>query len=148
MRQTEHSCEATPGCPSGHTMFNAALLYVVLDELLQNQKHRSAEAYRCLKIIGWSVITIHLILVSTSRMYFGCHFLHQCVLGVALGLACSKFILSEGGIVGWLLSANKSKFGLITTGLVFIGLSIFFAHILVGSDPLWSIRMVSKIKQI
>lgn len=143
MRQTQHSCETTPGCPSGHTMVNAALMYVVVVELLQSQKHRSAKSFHILKIICWIMFSVHVMLVSTSRMYFGCHFLHQCVLGVALGMVCTKYMLGPAGMVHWILRANVSKLCLVTTALVSTAFAIYFGHILIGADPLWSIRMVS-----
>lgn len=144
MRQTQHSCETTPGCPSGHTMFNAALMYVILSEVLKSQTNRSAKAYRYLNVTCWTLLSLHLVLVSASRMYFGCHFLHQCILGIVLGVGCSKYILGPSEIVNRLMKADASKLWLINAALVAIALAIYLGHILIGADPLWSIRTVSE----
>lgn len=143
IRRTQYSCEATPGCPSGHTMFNAALMYVALFELLENQKpRRSEKTFRNLQIFCWTLFSMHLTLVSMSRMYFGCHFLHQCVLGVALGIACSKYMLGPSGIVNWLLNAEKWKLFAIAGALCLIVFGVFIGYHLLGFDPLWAIRKV------
>lgn len=127
-------------------MFNAALMYVVLVELLRSsERHLSAKATRNLQFVCWNIFTIHLLLVSISRIYFGCHFLHQCVLGVILGVACTHYVLGQSGIVKWTLSAAMSKLSWVIASVVAIALTIYFGQILLGIDPLWSIRKVSDI---
>lgn len=43
LRQTNLTCETTPGCPSGHSIAAAAVLYVICTEIINylSQKRRS-----------------------------------------------------------------------------------------------------------
>lgn len=140
MRQTELTCETSAGNPSGHVMFQAAFLYVIVSELLKMAQTRYPA--KTSSIIGWGTYCIVLLLVGVSRMYFGCHFCHQCIVGGTLGYFQTNYIMSKSNILKELCVARKFAMLKVGASMFLVALIVHFTHIILGFDPLWTIRIV------
>lgn len=141
LRQTYLTCETSAGNPSSHVMVLAAILYTASQEVFQKfQWYRSAG--NILKCFIWNIFILLLAIITMSRIYFACHFLHQCVFGAALGVSLSK-LLRRSNINKKLNEASLKKsiaFGAI---IIVITLAIYFGQFLLDIDPLWTIRKVN-----
>lgn len=140
LRQTYLTCETSSGNPSGHVMILAAVLYAAMEESIQTcQWYKTGgNAIRCLT---WNTYIFLLALVSISRMYFACHFLHQCVLGAALGVILMKLIRRHQ-LDGNFFHLSIGKATCVGVLLILITLVIYIAQLLLQKDPQWSIRKV------
>lgn len=140
MRQTELTCETSAGNPSGHVMFQAAFLYVIVSELLKIAQTRYSA--KTSSFIGWGTYCTVLLLVGVSRMYFGCHFCHQCIVGGTLGYLQTNYIMSKSNILNDLCAARKFAMLKVGASMFLVALIVHFTHIILGLDPLWTIRIV------
>lgn len=140
LRQTYLTCETSAGNPSSHVMVLAAILCTASQEVLQTfQWYRNAG--NILRCFIWNIFILLLAIITMSRIYFACHFLHQCILGAALGVSLSK-LLRRPNINKKLTEANLKKsiaFGAI---VIVMTLAIYFGQLLLEIDPLWTIRKV------
>ncbi|KPM06673.1 glucose-6-phosphatase-like protein [Sarcoptes scabiei] len=140
IEQTFMTCETGPGSPSGHAMVTACVWYVIIDGILnrkklQNSKHRES----IIDTICWSFYTLILCAVSLSRIYIAAHFPHQCLLGMAMGIAVAKILnLLETESFG----LKVYLFG--TFGLIGSAIMTYFTLILMGFNPHWSVERALK----
>lgn len=142
IRQTEITCETSAGSPSGHVMFQAAFLYVIITELVKKLEHRNVGYQKQIKFGAWLFYMTVLLMVGLSRMYFGCHFLHQCIFGASLGQLQTSYILDSPSRLAKLLNAKKTtmfKIGFLMIVAVF---GLYFSQKLMGVDPQWTIKTV------
>lgn len=127
----------------GHVMFQAAFLYVVITELM-NQLHRNQILTRKTgNILGWIIYLCALNLVALSRMYFACHFFHQCLLGAIFGHFIARYTIRNTATMDKVYGFTKGQMLAIGIVVAVICTSVFFGQKLVGRDPLWSIKIVS-----
>lgn len=146
LRQTYLTCETSAGSPSGHSMLFATTLYVAMQETLQSQKwYRTASG--TVKYCTWNVFITVVTLVAISRMYFACHFLHQCLLGIVLGIAVGHFI-RQPHIQRQLIKMPSTDALVVGLALVLLMITAYFGQILFEIDPLWSVHKVRIHKSI
>lgn len=155
LRQTVLTCETSAGNPSGHVMLNAAYLYVFVYFMLESPmaKRRFNDAQRrWLRPLCWLVYVTFVGLVATSRMYYGCHYMHQCVLGAALGYGlCRSLLHKPPGQAGpgtepavRLLSSDGRRLALLGAAMAAVAVVTWCVQVLLQVDPMWSIHMVSE----
>ena len=143
MRQTEITCETSAGQPSGHVMFQAAFLYVVITEIVRTLNRKDFNYKIHVKILAWIFYVCILLCVGLSRMYFGCHFLHQCMFGASLGQLQTSYIIDSPTRLNKFYNASKKRWLLIASLMVLAVVGLYFVQKLVGIDPQWTIKMVS-----
>ncbi|KAJ6628037.1 Glucose-6-phosphatase catalytic subunit 1, partial [Pseudolycoriella hygida] len=141
LRQTEITCETSSGNPSGHVMFQAAFLYLILTELMNQLHRRKCFTKKTSKILGWFVYLCLINMVALSRMYFACHFFHQCLLGAILGHFIARYTVRN--TAGMEKMYEFSKLRMLAIGIIVAATaaSVFFGQKLFGRDPLWSIKI-------
>lgn len=147
VRQSEITCETSAGNPSGHVMLNAAYLYVLVHWTLQSATVRRLQLAGCsgrwLRPLGWSLYAAGVGTVAVSRMYFGCHYLHQCALGAALGFALARYLVQPNGwAMQRLLEADRWWLAQVGATMAALAVATYFGQIALQVDPLWSIRTV------
>lgn len=156
LRQTPLTCETSAGNPSGHVMLNAAYLYVFVYWMLETSaaRRRFGDATRrWMRPLCWLVYTVGVGLVATSRMYFACHYMHQCVLGAALGFGLCRSLLhmpAEQTVAGSepvnrLLNSNRVRLALLGCAMAAMAVVTYLGQVLLQIDPMWSIRTVSDL---
>ncbi|XP_055387092.1 glucose-6-phosphatase catalytic subunit 1 [Condylostylus longicornis] len=126
------TCETTSGIPSGHSAAIVALSYLILAYL--------SSGYRNLIYFPLGILCL---IMFMSRIYFGCHFLHQCIIGGMIAYGGIKYIL-EPQMWQFLLETGK-KFHIII--LIATGLFTLWSYVIMmytNIDPHWSVRMAFK----
>lgn len=136
IHQSPLSCETTAGFPSSHSMAFTGLVFILL-----------CHAKLSLRI-SYLAVTLLSIPMWIARIYFGTHFLHQCICGSFVAVFVIETIRR--------LQERHEKVGVIfietwrktiaiaavaAVGLFVIG--IYFAMLSIGLDPHWSVRMVN-----
>lgn len=147
LRQMHLTCETSAGSPSGHVMFTATVLYVGTLGILRSMPwYRRAGSM--VRYCIWNVFLGVLATVTVSRLYFASHFLHQCLLGAALGILIGH-VLQHPEINQTLNRMGfKSAMGLYLA-LLSLTLAVYGSHYFLQKDPQWSIRkVVHKKKRI
>lgn len=150
LRQTDITCETGPGSPSGHVMGTAALLYVLLNWLVQWFNHTVPAEYVKLKktfqAFLWLIYATIVTLVSLSRMNVAAHFPHQCFLGAILGYLLAVMLVRDARWTIWRWLKNVSKTKMLVLAFLTCGISVgaYFSHRLLGYDPGWSIKLAFK----
>ncbi|XP_055543847.1 glucose-6-phosphatase 3 isoform X1 [Wyeomyia smithii] len=137
--QNEYTCEPSPGNPSGHLMTSTTYLYVIFSVLEEAGFQYGKSAVVTLRICYYAI----LLFISISRMYFGCHFLHQCIFGIVFGVALTKLTMSlsfEKHLTKLTRKRRMAYFCLICLIL----LAVYWGQKLVGIDPQWSVKMAFK----
>jgi glucose-6-phosphatase len=81
--------------------------------------------------------------LTLSRLYLGCHFLHQCVVGLLLGVLVGLLVLRPK-FNALIFSIKNRQITLISAIFVFGALSVYWVQKMFNVDPLWSIKLVSK----
>lgn len=76
-------------------------------------------------------------------MYFGCHFLHQCIAGIIIGIYISKKVTSDE-MMERILNIKKKKAILIVFIMAILVVIFYWLQKLFGVDPQWSIRIVGE----
>lgn len=123
-------------------MFQAAFLYVVITETVKKLEHLNVGYKKHIKLVAWLFYVTVLLMVGLSRMYFGCHFLHQCIFGATLGQLLTSYIVDSPSRFARYVNADKTtmlKIGYIM--IVILG-GIYFTQKFMGGDPQWTIKMV------
>lgn len=138
LRQTYLTCETTAGFPSGHVMFTASTLFFAIQTILQNPSQRSNKA---IQYFAWNIYVAILMLISMSRMFFACHFFHQCLFGAAFGIVIGRTLQSRR-INNMIINLIRLEAFALAATVVLLTISIYFAHYLLASDPQWSIQKV------
>jgi glucose-6-phosphatase len=80
-------------------------------------------------------------LLALSRMYLGCHFFHQCAVGLILGVLVALAVL-RNKLNAKLFTIRNRKSTLYAAIFVFVALSTYWIQKVINVDPLWSIKMV------
>ncbi|KAG4076419.1 hypothetical protein HA402_005862 [Bradysia odoriphaga] len=141
LRQTEITCESSPGNPSGHVLFQAAFLYVVITELMTQLHQKHMLTKKSSNILGWIIYLCLINMVALSRMYFACHFFHQCLLGAILGHFIARYMIRNTTTMDKVYSYGKSQMLAIGVIVAIAAVGIFFGQKLCGRDPFWSIKI-------
>lgn len=151
LRQTELTCETSAGSPSGHVLLNAACWYVLVHFAVRSLQKRQAQQLirgrtnsmiRFLKPLCWTLYAVGLCMVALSRMYFACHYLHQCVMGAVLGWSLCHLLVerNNGKAMHQLLTAGRLQLAAYFGAMVAVAAAVYFGQIAIGVDPLWSVR--------
>ncbi|XP_055596075.1 glucose-6-phosphatase 3 isoform X2 [Uranotaenia lowii] len=137
--QNELTCEPSPGNPSGHLMTSTTFLYVIFSVL----EDAGLQHGKAVVIVLRACYYLALCLISISRMYFGCHFLHQCIFGILFGVLFTKFTMSLS-FEKYLskLSRKRRLAYVFLTCLLLLG--VYWGQKLFGVDPQWSVKMAFK----
>lgn len=147
LEQTPLTCETGPGCPSGHVMGAAAMLYVIINAFINRYTKRNISSFakNFLRFIFWFIYVVLIILVSISRMYLATHFPHQCILGAILGFFIGRYFGKSGTYLTeyW---HNSTKLKMLSWVILLTGVTIavYWLQKAFGIDPQWSVKMAFK----
>lgn len=141
IRQTYLTCETTAGNPSGHVMFSASILFFVIRTIFYQSPWLRRYLNKPFKFFLWNIYVAVLGLISISRMFFACHFFHQCVLGSCFGITISQF-LQYRKVERFLIDLNRLKGLLLGCSLVLLCVAVYYAHFLIAEDPQWAVKKV------
>lgn len=147
IKQTPLTCETGPGCPSGHVMGAAALLFVLIRAFINkySQRYKNKDGKGVISFVFWSVYLILTSLVAISRMYLGAHFLHQCILGAILGVLIGYYFGNQGHyLTNYWHTANKLKMLCCVLIALAITIGLYWMQKFFGIDPQWSVKMAFK----
>lgn len=142
LRQTYLTCETSAGNPSGHVMMTASILFFIIRSIIYRTHWCRKRMNKTFKYFIWNIYVCIIGLVTLSRMYFGCHFSHQCLLGSYFGMTISQ-LLQNQKLNRSLIEMKRPKAALYGFGLLIIILCCYFGHQLFGYDPQWTIQKVS-----
>ncbi|XP_065093159.1 glucose-6-phosphatase 3-like isoform X1 [Ochlerotatus camptorhynchus] len=137
--QNELTCEPSPGNPSGHLMTSTTYLYVIFSVLEEAGLQYGKSVVIALRICYY----LSLLLISISRMYFGCHFLHQCIIGILLGVAMTKLTMSLS-FEKYLTKMTRKRRLAYCSLICMVLLLVYWGQKLFGIDPQWSVKMAFK----
>uniref|UniRef100_A0A182QTR7 glucose-6-phosphatase n=1 Tax=Anopheles farauti TaxID=69004 RepID=A0A182QTR7_9DIPT len=137
--QNELTCEPSPGNPSGHLMTSTTYLFVIFSVLEECLGKYGRLSIISLRVVYYST----LFFISISRMYFGCHFLHQCIFGIVLGIVMSKVCLSHRLEKYISKQSGKRRVGFVVL-ICLLMLSLYWIQKLLGIDPQWAVKMAFK----
>ncbi|XP_055918130.1 glucose-6-phosphatase catalytic subunit 1 [Eupeodes corollae] len=147
IKQSPFSCDTSPGFPSAHSMSFTGFVFIFLLYLNLSPRNR------------WLAVTLLSIPTWIACVYFGSHFLHQCICGSIVAVLVIESIRRrrqkqmqqqppsrEGAGAGVICMKSWRKITAIaavtTLGLFVIGM--YFAMLYAGLDPHWSVRMAFK----
>lgn len=128
-------------------MFQAAFLYIIITELMNELYKRHVLTKKSSNILGWIVYLCLINLVALSRMYFACHFFHQCLLGAVLGHFIARYTIRNAVSMDKVYGFNKMQMLAIGVIVAVTATCVFFGQRLFGRDPLWSIKIVSFVHE-
>uniref|UniRef100_A0A8D8GF36 Glucose-6-phosphatase n=2 Tax=Culex pipiens TaxID=7175 RepID=A0A8D8GF36_CULPI len=138
--QNELTCEPSPGNPSGHLMTSTTYLYVIFSVLEEAAVLRHGKPV----VISLRVCYyFSLLLISISRMYFGCHFLHQCIFGILAGVLLTKVTMSLS-FEKYLTKLTRRRRLAYCCLICLLLLGIYWGQKLFGVDPQWPVKMAFK----
>lgn len=137
--QNELTCEPSPGNPSGHLMTSTTYLYVIFSVLEEAGLQYGKSVVVALRICYY----LSLLMISISRMYFGCHFLHQCIIGILLGVAMTKLTMSLS-FEKYLTKLTRKRRLAYCSLICMVLLLVYWGQKLFGIDPQWSVKMAFK----
>lgn len=140
--QNRLTCETTSGYPSKHVMSITGFL-IILGYFCCRELGRflnEVESNVCKKLITFGQYFL-VISMGLSRVYFGCHFLHQCAAGGFLALVVLYGIRYNGWRV---YSVGKVAFVGTVICLASFVISIYYTMVLLDYDPHWPVRMAFK----
>ncbi|XP_062551367.1 glucose-6-phosphatase 2 isoform X1 [Armigeres subalbatus] len=137
--QNELTCEPSPGNPSGHLMTSTTYLYVIFSVL----EEAGIQYGRTVVVTLRACYYLSLLLISVSRMYFGCHFLHQCIIGILLGVVMTKLTMSLSFEKYLTKLTRKRRLGYCCL-ICLVLLGVYWGQKLFGVDPQWSVKMAFK----
>lgn len=122
-------------------MVTASVLFILLHLLLEKHCRSQRRFGRTIETIAWTMFGIILCGTTISRLYFGCHFFHQCFLGICCGITCSQLIKNRS-LNKFLMEMDKIKAFVIAFIFAIAMLSVYYSHFAFGVDPQWSILKV------
>lgn len=96
---------------------------------------------RCLRYLARTVFAFLLIVTAVSRMYFATHFLHQCILGVIIGISISETI-SFTRFTDKIQRMEKSSWITTACSMAASVTAIYWMHKLIDGNPLASVHLV------
>ena len=144
LRQFPNTCESGPGTPSGHLMMNVAIFFIFVRSIctlfIYNNRLISRSAQTTLSYSLYAVYIIWITLVFISRLYIQAHFIHQCTIGVVLGIVIGDFCWKCDKLctLGMVKGVALSTFFFLSAGGVWLLL------IQLGHDPTWSVDKALK----
>lgn len=122
-------------------MFSAALLFCVIKSIFYQSAWFRRHSSKLFKYFIWNIYAFLLGLISISRMYFACHFFHQCVTGIGFGIIISQF-LQHRKINHCIMEMHRKSTFLIGLCALLLCISIYYAHFLLSHDPHWAVKKV------
>jgi len=154
-----------PGNPSGHVMVSLAVLlscafyitvYMGWRQCLQNRKSEKEYILHINSNKRWReyanmkselrqlmnlVVGAFSFLIATSRLLISSHFLHQVVLGIVVGLLVHTFTVHSSVFRLYMKLEHENTRSFLVTGLVLLfgAISSYYAMMLLGIDPMFSI---------
>jgi len=138
--QFSRTCETSPGFPSGHTMLNSAMFLVLVRALINSTFRKSTALSRNGRkwaIRGlWTLYTIWIIFMITSRTYIAAHFPHQSIAGVVIGVVIAKTVARMTA----LQTLSWKQYIILTAFIIGSVLTIFEIYKVAGYDPMWSVE--------
>lgn len=142
LQQHRLTCETTSGYPSKHVLSVTGFLVIVgyfsAKELGKCLNDAESKTFKLLVTITQYVLVI---LMGFCRMYFGCHFLHQCLAGgllamvVLYGIRCNHLKVFTIGKINFVGSVMA---------LASFVISIYYTMVILDYDPHWPVRMAFK----
>lgn len=141
-RQHELTCETTAGNPSAHTAILTVLLCINGQKFIRYLESRTNCNRHVIKYCVYTAVSCCVVIMWCTRMYFGSHFLHQCVSGTILGLFVLRFFNKERNGEEILNKSKKVTFGIAFLLMIIAG-GLYLAMLKID-DPLWSVRMAFK----
>lgn len=141
LRQTHLTCETSAGNPSGHVMFTASILFFIIRTLFYESSWCRRYLNNTLKCFLWNIYIGILGLITIARMFFACHFFHQCFLGSCCGITVSQLI-QHPRLNRILIELNKSKAFLLGCAMVMLSIAVYFGHYMFSMDPQWAVQKV------
>lgn len=112
---------------------------------MMNQLHKKRFLTRKRSnLLGWIIYLCAINVVALSRMYFACHFFHQCLLGAVLGHFIARYAIRNTSGMDKVYGFGKGQMLGIGVIVAMITAGVFFGQKLIGYDPLWSIKVVSR----
>lgn len=140
--QTYLTCEPSAGNPSGHVMVTTTVLFVILQSCLERKQLFQKEIFnQILRTFAWLAFILILCATTITRMFFGCHFFHQCFIGLCCGITISQSLKNEW-LNKCLMELGKCKALIIAIGIGLFMAGVYFMHFLIGVDPQWAVRKV------
>lgn len=140
LEQTSLTCETSSGSPSGHAMMFSTVLFVIMQDSLR-LVDKNTNSSKTVKYCSWNTFLSLVTLVCISRMYFACHFFHQCLFGVVIGIFVG-YCIRRKDIYNHILHMRPLRALLIYISLMLLTVCIYFALLLFEIDPQWSVRKV------
>lgn len=150
LRQTHLTCETTAGNPSGHVMFTASILLFITRNMhifFQQTPWIRRHLTPTFNYLFWNIYVGILGLIAISRMYFACHFFHQCVLGIFCGFAISHF-LQDRTVNRCLTEMQRINSFLLGICFVILCVSVYYSHYLLSINPQWAVKKVFQVISI
>lgn len=122
-------------------MFTASILFFVIKTIFYQSPWCRRYLNKPFKYFLWNIYVGILGLISISRMFFACHFFHQCVFGSCFGITISH-ILQKPKVNRFLTELGRIKAFMLGMAIVIFSISIYFAHYVIAQDPLWTVKKV------
>lgn len=144
LRQSYLTCETSPGNPSGHVMMTASIVFFIIRNIIYQTYWCRKRLTKAMKYFIWNIYISIIGLVTISRLYFACHFSHQCLFGSYFGIAVSQMIHSQK-INRTLVEMKRPKALMIGFGILFLVVCTYYGHFVFGLDPQWSIQKVFRL---
>lgn len=138
-QSTLFTCETSAGNPSGHVMFTSSVLFLIIRTALPWLRRHSSTSF---KYLIWNIYVGVLGVISISRIYFACHFFHQCVFGIGFGIAVSQ-ILQQRKIIRYLTELHVMKAILLGIFALVVCICVYFSHYIISRDPHWAVKKVN-----
>lgn len=121
-------------------MLTASVLFFIVRTIFQSP-WLCRQLSTTYKYLVWNIYVSILGLVSISRIYFACHFFHQCVFGICFGVGISQF-LQNRRVNRSLTEWRRKKALLLGFGVLILSISIYYSHFIISHDPHWAVRKV------
>lgn len=143
--QNDLTCEASPGSPSDHVTFIAAVLFVWSNWLLKrfsaNQWTFGKAFFGC--ILWQFTFTIPMVVVIMSKLMAASNFLHQLILGFLLGIFIGKCVTTTEASSACYNFSKWTRNRLIL-GMLLFDFAGYWVQRLMDIDPQWSVKMAFK----
>lgn len=128
--QTPQTCETGPGCPSGHVMITAVVLYVMVARVTSCSDKRGRRENHWLGYVAWTTYFVYLVLVGASRVFIAAHFPHQILLGLLVGVG-TGYLVTNISVDSW----RMREYVLFSGVTAVICFAVYFGLQAFGTDP-------------
>ncbi|XP_026756346.2 glucose-6-phosphatase catalytic subunit 1 [Galleria mellonella] len=149
LRQSRHTCETGPGCPSGHTATTATILILLIMWISHIMNDRKCYVWWW-KYVVYPVFACALGSVMLARMFVATHFPHQCLLGALVGsflapalcIYVSDPFIWRYGLHARLPAARAVAWHIFSAAVtVAIAAVTYLSLTLCGWDPHWTVKL-------